>query len=173
MTTAIWWIRRDVRLSDNQALDTALAHADAVLPVFVLDPHILERPTTGSTRVAFLFDGLRQLDADLRARGSRLVVRPGDPTETLAALVTETGAAAIFAEEDFSPTARRRDGRAASALPLHLVGGRLVHPPGTVLKADGAPYTVFTPFSRAWRALMPPTAVIPPPAALPTPPSVT
>ena len=77
MKTAIWWIRRDLRLTDNQALAKALAQADEVLPVFVLDPHILNRPTTGSARVAFMLGGLRQLDASLHQLGSRLVVRRG------------------------------------------------------------------------------------------------
>jgi deoxyribodipyrimidine photo-lyase len=153
MTTAIWWIRRDLRLTDNQALAAALAHAEQVIPVFVLDPALLNSPYVGDKRVAFLFGGLRQLDADLRARGGRLVVRRGEPRAELGALLGETGATRILAEEDFSPYARRRDARVAEALPLGLTGGVTLHPPGAVLKADGAPYSVFTPFSRAWKAL--------------------
>jgi deoxyribodipyrimidine photo-lyase len=153
MTTAIWWVRRDLRLTDNQALDAALAHAEQVIPVFVLDPALLDSSYVGDKRVAFLFGGLRQLDADLRARDSRLVVRHGEPLAELGAVLSEIGATRIFAEEDSSPYARRRDARVAEALPLGLTGGVTVHPAGTVLKADGAPYTVFTPFSRAWKAL--------------------
>jgi deoxyribodipyrimidine photo-lyase len=81
------------------------------------------------------------------------VVRRGEPLAELGALLGETGATRIFAEEDLTPYARRRDARVAEALPLDLTGGVTVHPAGTVLKADGAPYTVFTPFSRAWKAL--------------------
>jgi deoxyribodipyrimidine photo-lyase len=174
MKTVIWWIRRDLRLTDNQALAEALVQAEEVLPVFVLDPNILDRPTTGPARVAFMLGGLRQLDIGLRQRGSRLVVRRGNPAEALAALADETGAEAIFAEEDHSPYARQRDGEVAARLDLTLTGGRLVHPPGTVLKADGDPYTVFTPFSRTWRGLpLPgPTSVLPPPQAIPTPTQV-
>jgi deoxyribodipyrimidine photo-lyase len=153
MTTAIWWIRRDLRLTDNQALNAALDYAEQVIPVFVLDPALLDSPHVGETRVAFLFGGLRQLDADLRARGSWLVVRRGEPLAELRALLSETGANDVFAEEDFTPYALRRDARVAKALPLHLAEGVTVHPPGVVLKANGAPYTVFTPFSRAWKAL--------------------
>lgn len=75
MRTALWWIRRDLRLTDNQALAAALAYADRVAPVFVLDPALLNSPCVGPKRVAFLLSGLRVLDADLRARGSRLIVR--------------------------------------------------------------------------------------------------
>jgi deoxyribodipyrimidine photo-lyase len=174
MTTALWWVRRDLRLTDNQALAAALAHADQVVPVFVLDPALLSSSYVGHKRVAFLFDGLRQLDANLRARGSYLVVRRGDPVEELTALTGETGASAIFAEEDYSPYARSRDTRAAGELPLHLTGGLTLHPPDFVLKADGTPYTVFTPFSRAWKALPLPVArgVLVAPSRLPPPPDV-
>jgi hypothetical protein len=51
MTTALWWIRRDLRLTDNQALAAALAHADDVIPVFVLDPTLLDSPCIGAKRV--------------------------------------------------------------------------------------------------------------------------
>jgi deoxyribodipyrimidine photo-lyase len=174
MTTTIWWVRRDLRLTDNQALVAALAQAEQVVPVFVLDPTLLDSPYVGEKRVAFLFGGLRQLDADLRARGSRLVVRHGKPLAELKTLLDETGASQIVAEEDFSPYARQRDARVAGALPLHLTGGVTVHPPGAVLKADGTPYTVFTPFSRAWKALPQPSEhhVRVPPRSLPTVPDV-
>ncbi len=156
MTTALWWIRRDLRLADNQALTAAIASADRVIPVFVLDPAILSSDQVGDAareRVAFLFGGLRCLDADLRLRGSRLIVRRGDPAEELSSLASESDATALFAEEDPWPYARHRDARVAKVLPLHLTAGLSVHPPGAVRKADGTPYTVFTPFSRAWKTL--------------------
>jgi deoxyribodipyrimidine photo-lyase len=171
MRTAIWWIRRDLRLTDNQALASALAHADQVLPVFILDPALLASSYVGSKRLAFLFAALRELDADLRARGSRLVLREGDPHVELAALSVESGAATILAEEDFSPYACRRDTRIAQQLPLRLVGGLTVHPPGAVLKGDGSPYTVFTPFSRKWKAQtsLPANTILPAPVYISTP----
>lgn len=174
MTIALWWARRDLRLADNLALAAALSHADQVIPVFILDPTLLAAPDAGEKRVAFLFGGLRALDAELRARGGRLVVRQGDPAQELARLVSETGAGAIFAEEDPWPYARRRDAGVAQAAPLHLVGGLTVHPPGAIAKADGTPYIIFTPFSRQWRALPQPHAseIAPPPQRVPTPPQV-
>ena len=174
MTTAIWWIRRDLRLTDNQALSAALSYADCLVPVFVLDPALLDSPNAGKKRVAFLFGGLRQLDADLQERGSRLVVRHGEPLSELGALLGETRATRIFAEEDYSPYARRRDALVADTLPLHLTSGLTVHPPGVVLKADGAPYTVFTPFSRSWKAVVLPSKrdVQAMPSSLPAVPDV-
>jgi deoxyribodipyrimidine photo-lyase len=153
MSTAIWWIRRDLRLSDSQALAGALKHADEVIPVFISDPKLLESPYVGAKRLAFLRAGLSELDSELRARGSRLILRQGNPRDELVTLQSESGAEVIFAEEDVSPYARRRDAYVAKVLPLQLVNGLTVHPVGAVLKADGTPYTVFTPFSRAWKNL--------------------
>ena len=173
MSTAVWWIRRDLRLTDNQALASALAQAEQVTPVFILDP-ALWSASASAKRPAFLQNGLCQLDADLRARGSRLIVRQGHPLDELTALVAETGARAVLAEEDYSPYARRRDAQVAERLPLHLIGSLTVHPPASVVKADGRPYTVFTPFSRAWKALTPPmlNSVLPVPERISTPANV-
>jgi deoxyribodipyrimidine photo-lyase len=68
--TAIWWIRRDLRLSDNQALVAALQQAEVVIPVFILDERLICAPTASQKRLDFLFDGLRSLDKDLKTRGS-------------------------------------------------------------------------------------------------------
>jgi deoxyribodipyrimidine photo-lyase len=130
-----------------------LKYADEVIPVFIADPKLLESPYVGAKRLAFMCGGLTELDSELRERGSRLILRQGDPWTELAALRAESGAEAIFAEEDISPYARRRDARVAKDLPLQLVNGLTVHPVGAVLKADDTPYTVFTPFSRTWKAL--------------------
>lgn len=171
MVTALWWIRRDLRLSDNQALTAALHAAEQVVPVFVLDPRLWRSPYVGARRLAFLIGGLQALDMALHARGSALIVRAGEPATALAALIAETGAQAIYAEADVSPYARQRDARVAARLPLRLTAGVTVHPPGSILKRDGTPYTVFTPFSRAWLALPLPTAaeLLPAPEHIPTP----
>ena len=150
--TAIWWIRRDIRLSDNPALHAALKH-DAVVPVFIIDPHLLER--TPVCRQDFLFGGLRKLDSELQKRGSALTIRKGNPEIELLNLIVETGAQAIYAEEDCTPYARTRDERMSESLPLTLVQGQTVHHPASILKPDGKPYTVFTPFSKTWKAHLP------------------
>ena len=77
MDMAIWWVRRDLRLGDNQALAEALLRARRILPVFVLDPQLVASPWGGEKRLGFLFAALRSLDADLRSRGSYLVLRLG------------------------------------------------------------------------------------------------
>jgi len=150
--TSIWWVRRDLRLTDNPALREAMVNGP-VIPVFIFDPILLASPYVGEKRLAFLLAGLHQLDADLRARGSRLIIRRGDPVEQLVTLMAETGAQMIYAGADVSPYARRRDARVAARLPLTLLAGPAVRAPWEVRKADGALYTKFTPFSKAWKAL--------------------
>ncbi len=171
MHKAIWWIRRDLRLNQNQALAAALRAAEQVLPVFILDPVLQSSPYAGERRRAFLRDGLRALEMDLRARGSYLIVREGSAVETLARLQVENGVDAIFAEADISPYARRRDAEVAARLPLRLRGGLTLLPPEVIHKQDGTPYVVFTPFSRAWHALPQLTAdeLWSAPARIPTP----
>lgn len=172
MTTALWWIRRDLRLSDNQALTAALDHATRIVPVFVLDPFLLETsPYVGEKRKAFLFEGLRVLDAALQARGSRLIVRHGRPEATLEKLLDESGADTIFAEADVSPYAQRRDRRVADRLPLQLTSGLIAHPPDAVRRADGGFYVVYSPYRRRWSTLTPPMRddLAPAPDRLPAP----
>jgi deoxyribodipyrimidine photo-lyase len=174
MNTALWWVRRDMRLSDNQALAAALAEAERVIPVYVLDEQHLAGPDTNDTALAFLLAGLRTLDEDLRSRGSRLIVRRGDPLEELAAVRDELGAGAVFAQEAYSSNDRQRYEALAETLPLRFSGGLTVHLPDALRQEDGQPYTVFTPFSRAWQrlslpqvldVLLPPERLAPPPEA--------
>jgi deoxyribodipyrimidine photo-lyase len=150
---AIWWIRRDLRLSDNHALISALDQAERVIPLFILDPILINSPFTSQERVAFLYQGLDKLDEDLRKRGSRLVMRQGDPLTVLSQLCRETGAQVIYAEADVSPYAKRRDAQVTRELPLRLTPGVTIHTPQDLLKPDGSPYTIFTPFKRKWESL--------------------
>lgn len=168
MTLTIWWIRRDLRLKDNPALHSALVHGGTVLPVFILDPRLLSKPAENRWR--FLLNGLRRLDEDLRSRGSYLLLRRGLPEEVLPALLAESRAEAVFTEEDYTPFAIQRDEKLAKFIPLHRVVGVTVHHPAAVVKPDGSPYTVFTPFSKAWKALPLPKPLPPIPARLPPPP---
>ena len=152
MTTSIWWIRRDFRLVDNQALNAACSESDQVIPVFILDDRLLHSQYVGTKRIVFLFEGLRRLDESLRKNGSHLVLRRGDPIAELSRLVHEHQVDVIFAEMDFSPFARCRDLEISHHLPVRWINGALIHPPGSITKADGTPYTVFTPFLKAWKA---------------------
>lgn len=150
--SALWWLRRDIRLADNPALLAAL-ETGPVLPVFILDPHLLAR--TPKRRQDFLLEGLAKLDADLRSRASQLVIRSGPPLAALQKLLAETDAQGIYTEADFTPYARKRDAAIAASLPLKLFNGQTVHAPETIHKPDGGIYTVFTPYSKTWKTHLP------------------
>lgn len=172
MSLAIWWVRRDLRLADNPALHAAHQHG-AVLPLFIIDPALQASPWFSPRRWAFLLASLHTLHADLLSRGSRLLIRTGNPRTILAELLAETGATAIYAQADASPYATNRDTDLARTLPLTLTSGLTVQPIGSVLKDDGQPYTVFTPYSRRWKSRPTPTPddLLPAPPHLTTPPT--
>lgn len=158
----IHWFRRDLRLADNSALAAALRSGRLVIPLFIFDPAIVHSPRSGAPRVAFMLKALRALDGRLNAQGSALLVRFGPPEQVLSAVLRESRAEAIYANADYTPYARRRDDalRRTLSVPLHLYHDLLLRAPGDVLKEDGSPLVVFTPFMKRWRALPPPSPVI-------------
>ncbi|MCM8748202.1 DNA photolyase family protein [Thermomicrobiaceae bacterium CFH 74404] len=166
---ALWWIRRDLRLHDNQALAEAMRLARTVIPVFVLDPALLSSASQSRRRTQFLFASLACLDRDLRSRGSKLIVRSGTPVEVLERLACEVGARWVVAEADYSPYALRRDRAVAQRVDLRLCPGLTLQDPRELRAPSGRPYTVFTAFARSWWQRPAPQldAVIPPPARLP------
>jgi deoxyribodipyrimidine photo-lyase len=157
-STAIVWLRRDLRLHDHPPLVAALAAHERVVPAFVLDAALLRGRFASAPRTAFLLDCLRALDGALGDRGGGLVVRDGPPEHALPALAAETGARAVYWASDATPHALARDRRVRGA--LRAAGVEAVPGPGTFV-ADigkprtgaGTPFTVFTPFHRAWEAL--------------------
>ncbi len=151
MNIAIWWIRRDMRLGDNAALHTALQGNQTVIPLFILDDHLLIHSSL--RRNDFLVIALYHLDQEIKMRNSRLILRRGKPSEVLTGLLKETGAQAIFAQRDHSPYAVQRDRETAKTLTLTLVEGQTIHPVDAIRKADGSWYQKFTPYGNAWKAL--------------------
>ncbi|HET7357072.1 MAG TPA: deoxyribodipyrimidine photo-lyase [Nocardioidaceae bacterium] len=149
---AVMWFRRDLRLGDNPALAAAV-HAGPVLPLFVVDPALWE--PAGPARRGYLSRSLSALDADLRKRGGRLVVRHGDPAEVLPRVAGEAGAESVHVAADHGPYGRARDEQVAAALAedriaLERTGSPYAVAPGEVLTRQGTGYQVFTPFFRAW-----------------------
>jgi deoxyribodipyrimidine photo-lyase len=150
VTRSVLWFRRDLRLDDHPALIAAAAEGD-VVPLFVVDPAFAG---AGAPRRAFLAGCLAELRRDTN---SALVIREGDPATVVPAVAAAAGADTVHATEDFGPYGRRRDAAVAEALAavgrrLTLTGSPYAVAPAAVVKDNGQPYAVFTPFARAWRA---------------------
>jgi len=160
---ALFWFRRDLRLSDNPALlEAARRGSGEVAAVFVIDPALTA--AVGPARSAYLRDTLAALDESL---GGRLIVRVGDPGEQLAALAAEVGAREVVATEDFAPAGRRRDERVrasieAAGLALRVLDSPYAVRPGSVTTKTGTPCKVFTPFRRVWESFEVPAPVAAP-----------
>ena len=157
-STAIVWLRRDLRVHDHPPLVSALAAHDRVLPVFVFDPLLLTGRFASGPRTAFLLDCLRELDGALRERGAGLVVRHGAPERELPILAEAAGASAVYWASDATPYALARDRRVRAALRQADIAavpgpGNFVADIGRLRTKAGRPFTVFTPFHRTWSAL--------------------
>lgn len=158
MNTVIHWFRRDLRLTDNTALRRAASDAEFVVPVYVVSGWKGRHRWTGEARQQFLCGSLDSLARNLEAAGGRLVIRAGDPVAEVTALARETGAAAVHTNRDPDPHGTSVEQALGSALALLGVEFRVfkdhaMHERSEVIKDDGAPYRVFTPYSKAWARL--------------------
>ncbi len=149
--TALWWIRRDLRLENNQSLQAACSAGYQVQPVFILDEAILNSSRMSKSRLAFLGDGLRSLADNIADRGGKLIIRSGNPGNVLPEILEEVGATIVFAEQDYSPYARRRDQKLAGVLELKLTPGVTVSHPEAIRTHAGDPYQIYTPYMKKWK----------------------
>lgn len=156
--TSVAWFRRDLRLHDHPALAAALERSDIVVPLFILDPRLILGRAASPNRAWFLLGSIADLRTSLRALGSDLVVRVGDPRQLVPDFARGIGAAQVVVSRDHGPYGRARDRVVATRLAAAGIGWRefagvLVHEPEAVTTRAGAPFRVFTPFHRAWQRL--------------------
>lgn len=161
MKRVIHWFRRDLRVSDNTALSEAARRAERVIPVFVLEEALATGPDVGAARLAFLLRSLESLRGGLEALGYPLILRRGRSVEVIPALARELGADAVFANRRYEPYALRRDERIFNSLNEIGVGfevfkDSVAWEEREILTQAGKPFTVYTPFARAWRQRKPP-----------------
>ena len=151
------WFRRDLRVADNAALFHALRGCREVLCVFVFDKAILDGLPRADRRVEFIRESLVELDGELRKRGSALIVRHAVAQEEIARLACQLGVQAVFANRDDEPAALARDAKvlgalAAAGISFHSHKDRAIFERDEVLNQTGQPFSVFTPYKRAWLA---------------------
>ena len=166
--TTIWWIRRDLRLADNEALCAAVARGGPVVPVFIWAPEEEAPWAPGGAARWWLHQSLVALADALAARGARLIIRRGPTDRALAQLAAETGATAIYWNRLYEPAVIARDTRIKTELRAHGIdatsfNSALLHEPGAVATQQGKPYQVFTPFYRACQAIGDPSTPRPAP----------
>ena len=154
----IHWFRRDLRWNDNRALHAALSSGHSVLLLFVFDENILQHlEDKQDARVTFLHNRMSVLQKEAKTMGSDIYVAHGTPHDVLLELIAKLDVRGVYANEDYEPYALWRDGLLMEALsakntPLHTFKDHVIKAPGEVVKPDGTPYTVFTPFSKRWHA---------------------
>lgn len=151
----ILWLRRDLRLADQQALVAAVGEGP-VVPVYILDDVTPRHRKMGGASRWWLHHSLASLDETLRGKGSRLILRKGKSDEVLAALAKEIGATRVHALHHYEPWWRNAERSVADKLDLVLHDGNYLAPAGSVTTGAGQPYKIFTPFWRALRERMPP-----------------
>ena len=157
VTRVIHWFRRDLRVSDNTALSEAARRAEEVVPVFILEDAFRTGPDVGAALLAFLLQSLEALRKNLAELGYKLIVRRGRSEEVLPALCRELGAQAVFANKRYEPHSQARDARVFNALNaagfgFELFKDAVVWEEQEILTQAGKPFTVYTPYSRAWKA---------------------
>ena len=155
MKTAIHWFRRDLRLSDNTALNAAAAAAERVVPVYVLSAWQGRHHWTGPNRQEFLCACLQALARNLAAIGGRLIIRTGTAEHALERLAAESGAEAIFFNRDPDPFGRAVEWKLealAKRLGITLSAHQdiALHERDELLAGSGAPYRVYAPYFKAW-----------------------
>ena len=157
MKNNLFWFRRDLRLNDNAGLYHALKSDFPVIPIFIFDTHILDNLPSKDARVEFIHNVLTDLDTQLQTLGASLQVYYGKPLEVWSDIIKEYKISEVYTNHDFEPYAISRDAAVKDMLVTNDVGFRtykdhVIFEKDEITKADGLPYSVFTPYKNKWLA---------------------
>ena len=152
---SICWIRRDLRLTDNAALYRALKGEYPVLLLFIFDKNILDELDPEDARVTFIYHELQKMETILQQHGSSFLIKYGKPEEVWTAVLSEYKVKEVYTNHDYEPYAIERDDALAEylsteSIPFHTYKDQVIFEKNEITKADGKPYTVFTPYFRQW-----------------------
>ncbi len=154
----IFWLRRDLRLIDNAALYHALKDGNPVLPVFIFDKNILDKlENKEDRRVTFIYQSIKNINDQLAAFGAGIEVYYDFPEKVFEELILKYTIDKVFTNHDYEPYAIERDATIKNQLDKNLIPfltfkDHVIFEKDEVTKDDGNPYTVFTPYSRKWKA---------------------
>ena len=153
---SIFWFRRDLRLTDNAGLYHALKSGLKVLPIFIFDQHILDKlEDKDDARVTFIHQQITALNAQLQEFDSTILVKYGTPDQVWENILNTYEVAAVYTNHDYEPYAKERDEKlqtffAQKNIQLHTFKDQCIFEKSEVVKDDGKPYVVFTPYKRKW-----------------------
>lgn len=152
---SIFWFRRDFRLEDNTALIEALESGVPVKPIFIFDTQIIDELPADDPRISFIYSELQKIHRKLNERKGSLEVLKGDPVSVWKALSDRYEIHAVYANRDYEPYANDRDRAvdkllAGQGVPFHRFKDQVIFEESEIVKNDGKPYTVFTPYKRKW-----------------------
>jgi len=154
---SIFWHRRDLRIEDNAGLYKALKSSETVIPIFVFDAYILGDLPKDDQRVLYIYQQIEKLKIQYQKLGSDLKVFFGKPKDVILNLVKKEGVLNVYTNRDYEPYAIKRDlelYNSLESLGVDFIGAKdhVVFEKNEVLKPDKKPYTIFTPYSKKWKA---------------------
>ncbi len=159
MKINIVWIRRDLRLRDHTALSHALSNGLPSLLVFIFDPNILEELPRNDARVSFIHERLLKMNQSLESKGSSILCYHATPLQAWITITQQFDVAHVFVNKDYEPYARERDEEVERFLlqkniAWHSFKDQVIFEASDVLKSDGKPYTIFTPYKNKWMQIL-------------------
>jgi deoxyribodipyrimidine photo-lyase len=159
MSKTLFWHRRDLRFHDNAGLFKALKENESVQSVFIFDKSILDKLPKDDQRVLFIHDAIEKLKKNYEKYGADLVVVYGNPVIEIPRLAIEFQAISVYTNRDYEPYAKARDTEVYEILKrenIDFIGSKdhVLFEKNEIVKADGLPYTIFTPYSRKWKEKM-------------------
>ena len=152
----IFWFRRDLRLEDNVGLFHALSEGSETLPIFIFDEKILSELPKDDARVSFIHELLFKIQNKLQETGKSLAVFYGEPKSVFEKLIQENKIKTVYTNHDYEPYARKRDKEMNLLFKEHQIEfktckDQVVFEKSEIVKDDGSPYVVYTPYSKKWK----------------------
>ena len=166
MKISIFWFRRDLRLEDNVGLFHALNEKENVLPVFIFDDMILNELPNDDPRVNFIYKSLLVINKQLQKHNSSLLILNGNIDEVWNSLLLKHDIETVYINKDYEPYAIKRDNRIteflkSKGITIKSYKDQVIFEESEIVKADGKPYTVYTPYKRKWLEKFNPVSLIP------------
>ncbi len=155
---SIFWFRRDLRLEDNVGLFQALQNCKTVLPIFIFDANILDELAADDARLTFIHSTLDTINQRFLKHGRSLLVLKGNPLDVWNQLVNEYEIQSVYFNKDYEPYARERDGKVSDFLrdqniSVHSFKDQVIFEENEIVKPNGLPYSIYTPYKNKWLEL--------------------